>query len=126
AMNPARAAREAARAPDDDRWIPPVLSTVASQGEGVPQVLEALDRHFRYLEHSGVLHQRRRARLRDRVVEVVERTMRQRLWSDPGAAQWLDEQLAPLETGESDPFAVAEELLARSGHLLMRRESDAR
>ena len=42
----------------------------------------ALDRHFRYLEQSGTLRERRRARLRERVVEVVEDEVRRRLWSD--------------------------------------------
>ena len=44
----------------------------AAQGEGIGELVDALDRHFRYLETSGTLRERRRARLRERVVDVVE------------------------------------------------------
>lgn len=125
AMNPARAAREASRDVMSERWTPPVLRTVASKGEGVPEVIDAIDRHFNYLEHSGGLRERRRARLRARVVEVVEDHVRRRLWTDDAPNRWLDERLPDLEAGRTNPFAVADELLARSVNLLTISRSDA-
>ena len=113
-----RQVREAAQADDSERWTPPVLRTVAAREEGIPELVAALDRHFHYLERSGTLRDRRRARLRERVVEVAEQRMRYRLWSDPATSRWLDERLPALESGESTPFAVADALLARSGDLL--------
>jgi len=118
AMNPARAAREAAQAGDPEAWTPPVLRTVAARDEGVAELVEALDRHFGYLEASGALRERRRQRLRERVVEVVEQRVRRRLWSDPGTGSWLDDQLPALERGTTTPFTVADALLARSRDLL--------
>ena len=120
AMNPARAAREAARAESTEQWTPPVLRTVAAHGEGVTEVVDALERHARYLEQSGALRERRRKRLRERVVEVVEHSVRGRLWRDPETNRWVDARLDELESGATNPFAVAEELLARSGDLLTR------
>jgi LAO/AO transport system kinase len=125
AMNPARAAREAA-ASDNMSWTPPVLRTVASAGEGVAELVAAIDRHFGYLERSGVLRERRRARLRARVVEVVESKVRRRLWSNDATNQWLDGRLAELESGGTNPFAVADELLERSANLLTKTGSEAR
>ena len=122
AMNPARAAREAA-ADDSSGWTPPVLRTVASQGEGIAELVAAVDRHFSYLERSGVLRTRRRARLRARVVEVVEGEVRRRLWTDEATNRWVDERLADLESGSTNPFAVASELLSRSADLLTRTGS---
>lgn len=117
--NVARQAREAASR-DGNAWTPPVLRTVASKGEGVGELVEALDRHFRYLEASGTLRERRRTRLRERVVEVVEDKARRRLWDDPGTRQWLEERLPELESGRATPFTVADQLLARSADLLTR------
>ncbi|HKW47587.1 MAG TPA: methylmalonyl Co-A mutase-associated GTPase MeaB, partial [Gemmatimonadaceae bacterium] len=102
------------------------LRTVASNGEGVSELVEAVDRHFGYLERSGVLRERRRARLRARVVEVVENKVRRRLWSDDTTNQWLDDRLEELEAGRTNPFAVADELLERSANLLTKSESKAR
>lgn len=118
AMNPARAARAAAQAAHPETWTPPVLRTVAAQNEGIAEVADALDRHFRYLEASGELRQRRRSRLRERVMEVVEQQLRQRLWRDADTLAWLDGQLDGLERGSLVPFAVADALRARSSALL--------
>jgi len=125
AMNPARAAREAAQN-KSLFWTPPVLRTVASKGEGVTELVDAVDKHFGYLERSGVLRERRRARLRARVVEVVETKVRRRLWSDDATNRWLDEWLRELESGGTNPFAVADELLARSANLLTNTGSEGR
>jgi len=118
AMNPGRAARQAAKSAHPDQWTPPVLRTVAVKSEGISDLVGALDRHFAYLEASGVLSERRRARLRERVVDVVSERVRTRLWRDAGTNRWLDEQLPALEAGATNPFDVADALLARSGNLL--------
>ena len=110
----------AAGAGDTTHWTPPVLRTVAVKDEGIAEVVAALDRHFRYLEESGTLRARRRTRLRDRVVEVVEAKVRGRLWTDAATNQWLEERLPELETGAATPFAIADDLLGRSAHLLTR------
>ncbi|HEX8726512.1 MAG TPA: methylmalonyl Co-A mutase-associated GTPase MeaB [Gemmatimonadaceae bacterium] len=116
--NPARLAREAARQPDAAVWTPPVLRTVAVNAEGVAEVMDALDRLFHYLDGSGDLRRRRRRRMRDRVMHVVESRVRDRLWHDAATNAWLDGRLPALEAGETNPFAVADALLARSGTLL--------
>jgi LAO/AO transport system kinase len=125
AMNPARAARRAAAAAQQDHWTPPVLQSVAARGEGIEEVLGALDRHFRYLESSGELRGRRRMRLRERVVEVVEQKVRQRLWTDADTEAWVAERLPAMEAGRETPFGVADALLARSAALLTHQQGRA-
>ncbi|MDB4881646.1 MAG: transport system ATPase [Gemmatimonadetes bacterium] len=115
--NLAKQVREASQA-DDERWTPPVLRTVAAHGEGIGELVDALDRHFHYLETSGALRDRRRARLRERVVDVVEEKIRRRLWSDASTTAWLDERLPDLEAGQATPFGIADAMLARSADLL--------
>lgn len=122
ANNPARAARAAAHEDDRAAWTPPVLPTVAQKGEGVDAVLAAVDRHFHYLAASGTLRERRRARLRDRVIEVTEMIARDRLWTDPATRDLLDARLDAMERGERSPFAVARELLAQAGATLTRTD----
>jgi LAO/AO transport system kinase len=114
AMNPARAAREAARAAEPEQWTPPVLRTVAAEGKGVEELIGAIDRHMRFLSSSGQLRVRRLGRLRERVVEVAERLARRRLWSDPATTELLDSSLDAMESGATTPFAVAAEILSRA------------
>jgi LAO/AO transport system kinase len=120
AVNPARIARAAAAADQTDSWLPPVVRTVASKGEGIGDLITAVDRHFRYLETSGELRRRRRQRLREQVVTVTEHKLRHRLWRDAATNAFLDSALPALESGSATPFTVADELLTRSGNLLTR------
>lgn len=116
--NPARAAREAAAEDHSADWTPPVLGAVAIKGEGIGRIVAALDRHFGYLEQSGTLHRRRRERMRERVMDVVEQKLKKRLWKDTRTMSWLEEQLPSLEEGRATPFAVADQLLRRSADLV--------
>jgi len=116
--NPMHLARKAAWMDNPEEWTPPVLGTTASKGEGIDILLEAVGRHFRYLEVSGSLKGRRRRRLRNQVTEVVSERVRSRLWEDAETNAWLEAQLDRLELGSVTPFAVADELLRRSGPLL--------
>jgi LAO/AO transport system kinase len=117
-VNPARAAREPAAEANPVAWSPPVLSAVATRQEGIAEMAAALDRHFVYLQQSGTLRARRRERLRERVMDVVERKVSDRLWKDSRTIAWLDEQLPSVEEGTSTPFAVADKLLHRSAELV--------
>ncbi|MEO7041222.1 MAG: methylmalonyl Co-A mutase-associated GTPase MeaB [Gemmatimonadaceae bacterium] len=117
-FNPIRVARDAAKSENPAQWLPPVLGTIASKGEGIDVLLAAVDRHFRYLETSGGLKGRRRNRLKNQVTEVVAERVRARLWEDPETIKWLDAQLDSLESGTATPFSVADQLLSRSGPLL--------
>jgi LAO/AO transport system kinase len=115
--NPAKAARQAA-AKDADAWTPPVILSVGNTGQGLPELVGALDRHFGYLERSGSLAARRRVRIRQRVVDVVQDRVRRRLWLDAATNAWLDARLPEIEAGSATPFTVADALLAQSGSLL--------
>jgi LAO/AO transport system kinase len=116
--NPARVAREAAASANPAVWTPPVLSAIATKGDGIADIVAAIDRHFAYLERSGTLRSRRRERMRERVMDVVERKVSDRLWKDPRTRAWLEEQLPSVEEGTATPFAVADQLLRQSAELV--------
>jgi LAO/AO transport system kinase len=122
-FNPARMAREAAADPAAKVWTPPVLRAVATKQEGIDELVAALDRHFAYLEESGQLHARRRERMRERVMDVVEQKVRGRLWKDTGTMSWLEQQLPSVEEGRSTPFSVADQLLRQSAELVRGEEA---
>lgn len=120
--NPASAARTAARGEQEERWVPPVLRTVAAKGEGVDDVVDALDRHFRYLGASGELTRRRRIRWREQVLEVAEQRLRRRVWDDPDIQAFIEASLPAIEAGTSTPFGIADEVLRRGAGILTRTD----
>jgi LAO/AO transport system kinase len=118
--NPGKAAREAARRDDATAWTPPVMTAVAQKGEGVAELVAALDRHAHYLEASGELRERRRKRLREQVADAVEFRLRTRLWSDPAVREFVDGMLPRLERGEISPWGIANELLVKGAPAIIR------
>lgn len=105
-------------ATDAPAWAQPVLRAVGVTGEGLPELLSALDAHHAYLEQSGELSRRRRARLRERVKDVVFQKLARRLWTDAQTNEWIDAQVEDLAAGRTTPYAVADALLRRSGALM--------
>jgi LAO/AO transport system kinase len=106
-----RAAR-AAHAPDrPSDWAPPVVLTVAAKGDGVTELIAALDGHHAWLEESGALDQRRRRRLLDRTREVVDRAARRWVWEETRASERIEQRLDDLASRAASPYEVAAEVL---------------
>ena len=96
------------RAPD---WEAPVITTVASKGDGVAELIAALDRHHAYLAGSGKLAERRARRLAARTRAVVHRAVRQWIWDETRAEELLAQRLSEVTGGARSPYDVAEEIL---------------
>jgi LAO/AO transport system kinase len=95
----------------ENPWENPVLLTTAAKGEGIPDLVAALDRHHDYLLQSGELDQRRRRRLSDRTREVVDRATRKWIWEETRAEQLIDQRLDQVVEGQLSPYEVAAEVL---------------
>ncbi len=100
-----------AKAPHECGWSIPVISTVGQNGEGVPKLLEAVDAHRVWLEESGQLESRRRARARARVQDVVERELRRVARGSDRARELLESSLDDIERRAETPYSVARRIL---------------
>ena len=108
---PEAADRPTVRPSDRPSWTPPVILTVAAKGDGVAELMEALDRHHAWLAASGTLDARRRRRLLDRTREVVERATRRWIWDETRADERIAERLDEIVAGRVSPYEVAAEVL---------------
>jgi LAO/AO transport system kinase len=100
-----------AKAPHESGWSIPVISTVGQNGEGVPKLLEAVDAHRVWLEESGQLESRQRARARARVQDVVERELRRVARGSDRARELLESSLDDIERRAETPYSVARRIL---------------
>jgi LAO/AO transport system kinase len=103
-----RAAKAAATA---DAWDAPVLTTVASKGEGISDLIAALEKHHEYLASSGKLAERRKRRLAARTRAVVNRAIRQWVWDKTRAEELVAQRLDDVAAGTRSPYEVAAEVL---------------
>ncbi len=99
------------RADGPSNWEPPVLTTVASKGEGISNLVTALDQHHEFLERSGKLQERRKRRLAARTRAVVNRAIRQWVWDETQAEDLLARRLDDVAAGTRSPYEVAAEVL---------------
>jgi LAO/AO transport system kinase len=95
----------------DEGWAPPVQKSVAIRGEGVPELLAAIERHHAHLVSSGELSRRRLRLARERVREIVERTRQRAFWTDARKAH-LDALAQEVEARTLSPYAAAQRLLS--------------
>ncbi|MEV0254354.1 methylmalonyl Co-A mutase-associated GTPase MeaB [Streptomyces sp. NPDC050732] len=96
------------RGPGD--WRPPIVKTVAARGEGVDEVVEALEKHRAWMEERGVLAERRVARASREVETIAVTTLRQRIGSLHGDLR-LSALAERIVAGELDPYTAADELV---------------
>ncbi|WP_276252831.1 methylmalonyl Co-A mutase-associated GTPase MeaB [Halomontanus rarus] len=97
--------------PAPARWTPPILETVATDGTGVDEVVDALADHRTHLERSG----ERDVRARERYAEEIRTILREDV-HDLLAAELEDRggvaSLADaVRAGETDPYTVVDEIL---------------
>ena len=92
-------------------WHPPVLTSIATIGKGVQDVLAAMTDHRRHLAATGGLAARRHLRWRREILRIAETRLRA-LYLDGAVAAALDTLVERVAAGELDPHEAAERLLA--------------
>jgi LAO/AO transport system kinase len=88
-------------------WKPPIITATATTGEGIAELVTALDAHWDWLCASGELKRRRHARAREEITALAFAALRDRVTDN------VDELAARVADGTLDPFQAAEEVLAR-------------
>jgi LAO/AO transport system kinase len=96
------------RGPGD--WRPRVLKTVAAQGQGLPELAEALDAHRAWLATSGQGEQRRLRRASAEVEAIAVVAVRARI-GELDRGRLLPGLAADVVAGRTDPYSAADRLV---------------
>ncbi|MCW2498063.1 methylmalonyl Co-A mutase-associated GTPase MeaB [Jatrophihabitans sp.] len=92
-------------------WTAAILKLSAASGEGVAELLAAIDAHRAWLGDSGELAVRQQRRAATEIEAIAVGEVRQRFAHVHGSDA-LDEAAARVVAGESDPYTAAEALIA--------------
>ena len=90
----------------EEGWKPPIVTTTATTGDGLAEVVTRLDAHWDWLVDSGELKRRRLARAREEITALAFAALRARV-----TKAGLDELAAQVADGTLDPFQAAEDIL---------------
>jgi GTPase len=94
----------------DRPWKTPIVRTSAQTGEGIPQLVEAIDKHRAWARESGEYIERRRGAARAEVEALLREALLRELEGRVGDAR-LDAAIGRVAERSLDPYAAVEELL---------------
>jgi LAO/AO transport system kinase len=96
-------------------WKIPIVRTEAARGEGLGDLLEAVDEHQRKIAAEGTLEQRRARNLRNEALGLAAAKLRRDLEARAGEDPRFEALIARVVSRELDPASAARELLEMVG-----------
>ena len=96
---------------DTHSWRPPIVATVATTGDGVTALWDAIAAHRRHAVDSGLLERRRSRRMREELSEIVTRRLELQARALCGEQRWND-LVAAVVRRDVDPWTAADEMIA--------------
>ena len=98
------------RAHAADGWDPPIVRTVAVDGQGIDELDQAIEAHKEHGGRTGALEKKRGQRAAERVRDIVARRCERMVWLERGGERMLADGLARIAAGQTTPYALADEI----------------
>ena len=98
----------------DQKWIPPVLPTTATTGDGVAELIEQIAAHQQYLKTSGGWILREQARLKNEVGNLLQEALHQR-WNSSIPPADYEKVLDLVVCRKISPRRAVEKLIKGAG-----------
>jgi len=98
-----------------DGWHPPVVRTVASENKGVGTLAETISKFRAHFESSGERVKKHTEHWRNRLLELIEARLLERVLNAAGGEAALDRLASDVAERRKDPFSAVSEILAKSG-----------
>ncbi|ELY88713.1 LAO/AO transporter ATPase [Natrialba hulunbeirensis JCM 10989] len=115
--------------PDDandlDDWMPPIVETVATKGTGVDTFIDELAAHKSFLVDSGTHAEKVRQRYAEEIRTLLREDVNALLEDELESAGGVDELAEAVRTGETDPYAIANDVLTPVADCLSEADIEA-
>jgi GTPase len=94
-------------------WTPPIVKTIASSGEGIDILIEAIAQTKQWLEKDGRMEVRRRKFWRERITEMMRHALMRQVRRHGLSDEELEAYASRVASKEEDPYKLVPELVAR-------------
>ncbi|MGA1999335.1 MAG: methylmalonyl Co-A mutase-associated GTPase MeaB [Terriglobales bacterium] len=98
-----------------DNWTPPIVKTVASDGQGVPELAKAIASYEEFLRTHNLGLQKRVQNWQERLVEMLRESLLQRVLRDEMGDGAISRYAAEIAEHKRDPYSLVEEIVSRLG-----------
>jgi LAO/AO transport system kinase len=99
----------------ENGWHPPVIRTVATENKGIEKLAEAIAKFRTHFESSGERTRKHTEHWRNRLVELIESRILERVLNAAGGEAALNQLATDVAERRKDPFSAVNEILAKSG-----------
>jgi LAO/AO transport system kinase len=96
-----------------EEWQPPILKVISTTGEGVPELVEAIQNHHKHLTESGEIKENRFRRCCAQLETIVEHSFLRKLFVDPEERKIFLKLVDEVNARKTDPYTAAERLILR-------------
>lgn len=93
-------------------WLPNIIKTIASEGKGIKDIFDEINRHHDFLIKSDSFYQKRQRQAKIRIKDIVEDKLKKKLWNS-SIEESLDSSLENVVLGNLSPYHIAENILEK-------------
>jgi LAO/AO transport system kinase len=94
-----------------DKWTPPIIKTVATDGKGIPELAAAIMNYEQFLEQKDLLLKKKISSWRERLIEMLRDGLLERLLNERLPAEEIARLAAEVAEHKRDPYSLVEEIV---------------
>jgi LAO/AO transport system kinase len=98
-----------------DKWTPPIIKTVASEGKGITELAATIASYEQYLRQKDLLLKKKISSWRERLIEMLRDGMLERLLTERLPEEEITQLAADIAEHRRDPYSLVEEIVGSFG-----------
>jgi LAO/AO transport system kinase len=97
----------------EEKWIPPVLPTVATKSEGISNLVTNIYEHFKYLKDNNIFRDKRKELINKQAVKLMEHILLDKIIEPILNSRDYSEGIEEVIKHLNDPYSLVDRLLKR-------------
>jgi LAO/AO transport system kinase len=94
-----------------DKWTPPIVKTVATDGRGIPELAATIVNYEQFLQQKDLLLKKKISNWRERLIEMLRDSLLERLLSERLPEEEIARLAADVAEHKRDPYSLVEEIV---------------
>jgi LAO/AO transport system kinase len=95
-----------------DKWTPPIIKSVATTAQGIPELAAAIADYERYLKKTNLLLKKKITNWHDRLIEMLRDSLLERLLSERLPEAEIARLAADVAEHRRDPYSLVDEIVS--------------
>lgn len=109
-----------------DKWTPPIVRTVASEGKGIAELEAAIVEYERHLQQQDLLLKKKITNWRERLVEMLRDSLLERLLNERLPEAEIARLAEEIAEHKRDPYSLVEEIVGGFGKNIHHGDTETR